>query len=140
MLTYTGNNAWIEWHGGEMPVPVGTLIQVQHRRGNEYVEPAGQFRSKDWSIDRENEFGADIVAYRIVDPSEVQEDLGVYESQEDFARDRAGNSTRGWIQEYVNWQRIWDDRYAPKGYTFDGPMDDGHYHVFYNPYYNLSGA
>ena len=59
------NNAWIKWHGGVCPVPIGTLVDVEHRSGSIYqrVEAGKRWSfAEDWGIDNE---GADIVAYRL---------------------------------------------------------------------------
>ena len=50
---------WVEWKGGECPVPFGTLVEVKTRGGGDVmVDVAGAF---DWSI---------VVAYRVVAPAE----------------------------------------------------------------------
>ncbi len=72
------NDSFIPWHGGEMPVPRGTMVHVKLRSGKEVICTAGyhpsskQFKrlsdnwlyATDWSHDNEPE---DIVAYRVYD-------------------------------------------------------------------------
>lgn len=62
-------DGWIEWGGGECPVPVGMLVDVIHRSGEGHLsQPAGVAAApphgyaEDWSHD-----GAlgDIVRYRV---------------------------------------------------------------------------
>jgi len=56
---------WIEWNGGEMPVPEGTKIEVKHRDGELYTTEAGGFWSRFWTQSSEC---YDIVAYRVLEP------------------------------------------------------------------------
>ena len=51
---------WIEWEGGECPVPGETLVEIKARGGGDVrvVDVAGVF---DWSF---------VVAYRVVRPAE----------------------------------------------------------------------
>lgn len=59
---------WIEWKGGECPVPVGTLVDVRFRNGySAAAYPADKFR---WA---RIENHADIVAYRLHEPAEQAE-------------------------------------------------------------------
>lgn len=59
--------AWIEWSGGECPVPMGTLVDVVHRNGDKaYNQPAGaeDGYAEDWGwVDNHS---GDIIRYRIV--------------------------------------------------------------------------
>lgn len=54
---------WISWHGGDMPLPHGTRIEVRYRDGEENVDTAGGPFSKRWD---HNGFASDIVAYRVL--------------------------------------------------------------------------
>lgn len=59
--------SWIEWNGGERPVPMGTLVDVVHRNGSKfYSQLAGASGShaEDWSW--ADGHPADIISYRIV--------------------------------------------------------------------------
>lgn len=63
---------WIEWKGGDCPVERGTLVDVRHRDGEEFLQvPAekdGSF-AQDWSWedDLTGTLAAyDIIAYRVV--------------------------------------------------------------------------
>ena len=65
--TAVAEGGWIEWHGGECPVPAGTRVSVKFRNGV----------STGLSGDRVAEYGwvhygdaSDIVAYRISKPAE----------------------------------------------------------------------
>ena len=51
---------WVEWRGGECPVPPNTLVEIKARGGGDVrvVDVAGVF---DWSF---------VVAYRVVRPAE----------------------------------------------------------------------
>lgn len=70
---------WIEWKGGDCPVPKGTLVDVRYRVGREeYGIPALEFSSGfnrmsaiDWTDD---DAAADITAYRLHHPQEWPED------------------------------------------------------------------
>lgn len=67
-------DGWIEWAGGECPVPDGTLIDVRYRDGEDVCEvPANEMAKSPrdaseafWLHDGLN---VDIVAYRVVDPA-----------------------------------------------------------------------
>jgi hypothetical protein len=67
---------WIEWHGGEMPVPEGTLIDVLYRdRHRERAIPAGKYTGEKQYVAVEwehAEIHCDIVAYRLAEP-EIQQ-------------------------------------------------------------------
>lgn len=73
------SDGWIEWKGGECPVPKGTLVDVRYRVGREeYGIPALEFSSGfnrmsaiDWT---DNDAAADITAYRLHQPQEWPED------------------------------------------------------------------
>lgn len=62
------DEGWIEWLGGECPVPMGTLVDVKYRDGGEAsCVPAGKFVSGgrfavEWDHSGVN---GDIVAYRL---------------------------------------------------------------------------
>ena len=61
-------NEFIKWHGGECPVQIGALVDVQHRDGSVHLRAvacADYSRAEDWGFDNE---GGDIVAYRLSDP------------------------------------------------------------------------
>lgn len=52
---------WIKWHGGECPVPPGTMVGARFRGGSQdTASPADEYY---WKHDRD---AADIVEYRIV--------------------------------------------------------------------------
>lgn len=58
---------WIEWSGGERPVPMGTLVDVVHRDGYKYCNQlagASGSHAEDWSW--MDDHPSDIVGYRIV--------------------------------------------------------------------------
>ena len=52
---------WIEWSGGECPVPVDTKIEIERRNGTTENLKAGKWDG--WSMAGHS---TDIVAYRIV--------------------------------------------------------------------------
>lgn len=58
------NDGWIEWNGGECPVPKGTLIDVRHRDGEEFLDVAAliDLPCQDWEYDWSC---GDIIAYRL---------------------------------------------------------------------------
>ena len=56
-------NDWIEWHGGECPVPAVTLVQCRLREDVGWNMESRPAREWDWYSDVE---AADIVAYRVV--------------------------------------------------------------------------
>ena len=70
------NDGWIEWNGGECPVPEGTLVDVRYRNGKEnYHVKAGVMEDSggsapDWSATRWSNWDTygDIIAYRLHKP------------------------------------------------------------------------
>lgn len=73
------NDGWIEWGGGECPVPRGTLVDVRYRNGkeNHHVGAGLSFcdtgsnpdmNAEDWSKDGTS---SDIIAYRLHQLQEV---------------------------------------------------------------------
>ncbi len=64
---------WIDWNGGEQPVPDGTLVEVRWAdsdRPTKEAVPAECWSSMpyEWSITAEdNQPGIQIVAYRVVE-------------------------------------------------------------------------
>lgn len=63
------NDAWIEWGGGECPVPRDTLVEVKFPDGiTSYdAQPAGSYR---WTLQN---CLTDIAAYRLHQPQEVEQ-------------------------------------------------------------------
>lgn len=69
-------DGWIEWHGGECPVGIGTLVDVKHRDGDtgfakeagKYGTGAGNAAAVEWDHTHE---GGDIIAYRIHQPQDI---------------------------------------------------------------------
>lgn len=61
VVTSTQVNDWIEWHGGECPLPEGTPFYVRLRSGSEY-----ECCRSDRLFWFHNGWGGDIVAYRPV--------------------------------------------------------------------------
>jgi hypothetical protein len=63
---------WIEWHGGECPVPDGTLVHVRYRDGEESVILRANIhddeneRDAGYAFWRNDGYSNDIVAYRII--------------------------------------------------------------------------
>lgn len=75
------NEGWIEWGGGECPVPRGTLVDVRYRNGKEnyhigagiYLDDTGSnpdHNAEDWNND---DSPLDIIAYRLHKPQEVEQ-------------------------------------------------------------------
>jgi hypothetical protein len=66
-------NEWIEWAGGECPVPVGSTVQYRTRAGFEsgvVVVPEWYARSSVWAHDPPHyDPDTDIIAYRVVSAS-----------------------------------------------------------------------
>jgi len=60
-------DGWIEWKGGERPVPAGTLVQVRttHPERFEPSEPTRLAETWRWSRD-DHPTAANIIAYRVV--------------------------------------------------------------------------
>lgn len=59
-------DGWIEWYGGECPVPAGTLVDFEHHDGDVYyARPAGEEEASDWSIDTSWPTPGDIVRWRL---------------------------------------------------------------------------
>lgn len=74
---------WIEWHGGERPVPVDALVDVRLRAGNVVADwPAGAVRWRHGG--NEN----DVAAYRVVGTVGQPETRDDYEQTEAFHREK----------------------------------------------------
>ena len=75
------NEGWIEWGGGECPVPRGTLVDVRYRNGeeNHHVGAGLSFCDTGSNPDLSAEYwskddtSSDIIAYRLHQPQEVTE-------------------------------------------------------------------
>lgn len=68
-MTETNRNGWIEWNGGECPVPPYTLVEVKTRNGGGIRGKFGPDLAKDWLWGRRKghiDQGGDIVSYRVV--------------------------------------------------------------------------
>jgi hypothetical protein len=75
------NDGWIEWGGGECPVPRGTLVDVRYRNGEEnhhigagiFFDDTGSnpdINAEDWNNDGSP---LDIIAYRLHQPQEAEQ-------------------------------------------------------------------
>lgn len=68
------NEGWIDWGGGECPVPVGALVDVRLRNGNTFERLAALVESRAtlpfWLSD---DAGADIISYRLHKPQEAEQ-------------------------------------------------------------------
>lgn len=66
------NDGWIEWGGGECPVDGDALVEVKYRNGT--VKPAEPARFYIWTngYGSCSTTGADIIAYRLHQPQEVE--------------------------------------------------------------------
>jgi len=68
-------DGWIQWNGGECPVPAGTPVQVRFRDGGEFEGSALKSWctfEEHWRIGIEHDqtpCAEDIVAYRIINPT-----------------------------------------------------------------------
>ena len=58
-------NDWIEWNGGECPVPGDTLVEVKFRNSNRTYK-ASPAKEWDWVIDH---CAGDIIADRVIEPA-----------------------------------------------------------------------
>ena len=73
------NDGWIEWGGGDCPVPCGTLVDVRYRDGrqlNTLSANNGTLNPRDASFVfwRNDGNEKDIIAYRLHRPQEVAQD------------------------------------------------------------------
>lgn len=88
------NDGWIEWGGGECPVPCGTAVDVKHRCGavseNQQAWPkhhkesdvvVNPFSNAGQAFWRHENSVADIIAYRLHQPKEAEHSE---ESEEDL--------------------------------------------------------
>ena len=96
---------WIEWDGGDCPVPRGTRVDVQHRDGDVFYNcPAGeQGPARFWAYNR---CGGDIIHYRLHKPkSEIDTRIANLERElEALKRARAAESELDkWEPEGGNW-------------------------------------
>jgi hypothetical protein len=61
--------SWFPWSGGACPVPAGTLVDVRHRDGDEFLGVSAgdpdEVVAEDWSISDKQSHPGDIIAYRI---------------------------------------------------------------------------
>lgn len=60
------NDGWIEWSGGECPVPGDTLVEV---RFFDYAPLNGIARNYRWKHKHTPAGGSDIIAYRVIEPA-----------------------------------------------------------------------
>ena len=60
----SSDDGWIEWGGGECPVPANALVEVRYKSGGE--GPASRAAAYDWSHNMEDCYP--IGAYRVVKP------------------------------------------------------------------------
>lgn len=63
----SGVEGWIDWHGGENPVP-GLVVQVQWRDQSARYTPDAERCSDEWSWGHHDMY-CDIIAYRVVTPA-----------------------------------------------------------------------
>lgn len=81
-LTGTGVDGWVDWPGGECPVPCGTMVDVKHRDGCVYKNvPALGSKNRVW--DHGNNQG-DIIAYRLHKPHDATTRANDYMLPQDF--------------------------------------------------------
>ena len=68
------NDGWIEWGGGECPVSDSTIVEVRYRNGE--VKDAAPADFYEWGHGRPHfaTTGLDIIAYRLHQPQEVEQD------------------------------------------------------------------
>lgn len=69
-------DGWIQWNGGECPVPAGTMVRVRYRNGKEHEGPALHSwctYEEQWRFGIASDLtppcGYDIIAYRIISPT-----------------------------------------------------------------------
>lgn len=80
------NDGWIEWGGGECPVPCGTAVDVKHRCGvvseNQQAWPkhhkesdvvVNPYSSAGQEFWRHENSGVDIIAYRLHQPQQAEQ-------------------------------------------------------------------
>ena len=96
---------WIEWHGGECPVPAGTKIDVKFRDGKQSTNLAGR-----WNYCWENDGAAgDIIAYRIhtdaLDES-IERDAERYRWLRQQSTSATGIRCMEWYQPNGQWENI----------------------------------
>lgn len=65
---------WIEWHGGQCPLPAGTQFEYRLRNGGT-GEPLWNPTAWNWGHDG-GEY--DIVAYRSLSPPEIDREASLY--------------------------------------------------------------
>ena len=58
------NDGWIDWSGGECPVPIGVTVDVTHRHGKKYLKQSAGCEGLARFWDHTGS-GGDIIAYRI---------------------------------------------------------------------------
>lgn len=75
------NEGWIDWPGGECPVPCGTMVDVKLRCGSVTRQRSGE--SLDWQHDGQYELGA-IIAYRLHNPQDATTRANDYMLPQDF--------------------------------------------------------
>jgi hypothetical protein len=63
----SGVEGWIDWHGGENPVP-GLVVQVQWRDQSARYTPDDESCSDEWKWGHHDMY-CDIIAYRVVTPA-----------------------------------------------------------------------
>lgn len=73
------NDGWIDWHGGECPVPEGALVDVRYRNSEKFPDTFGTITlevggygatGRHWNHDG---YPNDIIAYRLHQPQEAEQ-------------------------------------------------------------------
>jgi hypothetical protein len=63
-MTTPSDDGFTPWHGGKRPVPLGTMVEVEHRNGKRWICRAGEDYARDWSHEGVAHIG-EIVAWRM---------------------------------------------------------------------------
>ncbi len=97
---------WIEWKGGECPVPKGTLIDVRYRDGAEksnipalYIKDGRDASESFWENDAMAE---DIIAYRVTKWREGQTAAVDWQAKYEEQREQS--------RQYLEWSAEWQAR------------------------------
>ena len=88
-----GTDGWVEWTGGENPVP-GQTVQVRWRDNTARLTPDAEYDSEAWSWEAHDLY-CDIIAYRVVTPP-------VSPSPSDL--DGAVERLTKFVEEWPHWQ------------------------------------
>lgn len=125
------NDGWIDWGGGECPVPEGALVDVRYRNSEKFPDTFGTIAlavggygatGRHWNHDG---YPNDIIAYRLHKPQEAEKTVNHFEGAPEWAMLRVKHKTDG--DEYFI-TSMDEMKYQSIGATIGRPVKFSHQH------------